>query len=462
MLADRLPPHDIRAEESVIASLLIDSETIGQISGFLTPEDFYRERNRWCYEACLELLNRGDAINQVTVSHELESNGRLEEIGGSAYLSHLVSVVPTSVHAEHYGRLVHRTATMRRLITTADEIADIGYDDDPDIDNALSQAEDLLFRIRTGHSTRDFTLIREVFDTYLEDAAGLSDPTDRSNQPVMTGFRDLDRLLGGLQRSDMLVLAARPSIGKSTIALNIARNAAASGMTVGIFSLEMGREQVALRLLSAEAQVDTHRLRMRLTSDTEDARISDSIGRLSDLPIYVDDTPMLGVVEIRSKARRLQMERGLDFVIVDYMQLIEGGGRGRGDPNRVQEVSEISRSLKGLARDLNIPVLAVSQLSRAIEMRTHHRPQLSDLRDSGSIEQDADVVMFIHREDKITSEDDWASRHPGEPYPHNLAEIIIAKHRHGPTDSIMLAVQDKYARFVDAARLVAATPEGVR
>ncbi len=461
MLADRLPPHDIRAEESVIASLLIDSETIGQVSGFLTPEDFYRERNRWCYEACLELLNRGDAINQVTVSHELESNGRLEEVGGSAYLSHLVSVVPTSVHAEHYGRLVHRTATMRRLITTADEIADIGYHDDPDIDNALSQAEDLLFRIRTGHSTRDFTLIREVFDTYLEDAAGLSDPTDRSNQPVMTGFSELDRLLGGLQRSDMLVLAARPSIGKSTIGLNIAQHAAASGMTVGIFSLEMGREQVALRLLSAAAQVDTHRLRMRLTSDTEDARISDSIGHLSDLPIYVDDTPMLTVVEIRSKARRLQMERGLDFVIVDYMQLIEGGSRWR-DPNRVQEVSEISRSLKGLARDLNIPVLAISQLSRAIEQRTHHRPQLSDLRDSGSIEQDADVVMFIHREDKYTSVDDWDRAHPGEPYPRNLAEIIVAKHRHGPTDSVMLAVQDNYARFVDAARLVAATPEGVQ
>lgn len=460
MLADRLPPHDIRAEESVIASLLIDGETLGQVSSFLLPDDFYRERNRWCYEAVLELFNRGEAINQVTVAHELESANQIEQVGGSAFLAHVISAVPTSVHIEHYGRLVHRTATMRRLIAAADDIADIGYEDSPDIDNALSAAENVLFSIRSGQASRDFTPLREVFDTYLENDPSLADPTDLSNQPVMSGFRDLDRLLGGLQRSDMLVLAARPSIGKSTVALNIARNAAATGMIIGIFSLEMGREQVALRLLSAESQVDTHRLRMRLTGETEDARIADAIGHLSDLPIWVDDTPLQTVVEIRSKARRLSMEHGLDMVIVDYMQLIEGRS-SRGDANRVQEVSEISRSMKGLARDLNIPVVAISQLSRAIEQRTQHRPQLSDLRDSGSIEQDADVVMFIHREDKYTDEDEWARTNPGQPYPHNLAEIIVAKHRHGPTDSVMLAVQDNFARFVDAARLTASTPERV-
>lgn len=451
MLADRLPPHDISAEESVIGSLLIDGETVTQVSSFLKLDDFYRERNRWCFEACLNLFERSEAINQVTVAHELESGERLSEIGGTAYLSHLVSVVPTSVHIEHYARLIQRTATMRRLITAAGEIADIGYDDDPNVDNALTQAEDLLFSIRSGHRTRDFILLREVLDVYLEETSPIGGPLDAKTRPVLTGFRGLDTLLGGFQRSDMVVLAARPSIGKSTIALNVARNAAADGMTVGIFSLEMGREQVALRLMSSESQVDTHRLRMRLWSDTEETRIYDAIGHLSDLPIYVDDTPIQTVVEIRSKARRLQMERGLDLAIVDYMQLIEGGRR-RSDPNRVQEVSEISRSLKGMARDLNVPVLAVSQLSRAIEQRSSHRPLLSDLRDSGSIEQDADVVMFIHREDKYSNEDEWARANPGQPYPRNLAEIIVAKHRHGPTGSVWLVVQDQFARFTDAAR----------
>ena len=458
MLADRLPPHDIPAEDAVIGSLLIDGETITRVSGILTPDDFYRERNRWCYEACLGLFDRSEAINQVTVGHELESAGRLDETGGTAYLSHLVTVVPTSVHIEHYGRIVQRTSIMRRLIDAAGDIANIGYGDDPDVANALTQAEELLFRIRTGEGTRDFTLIREVLDTFLEDTAALGQPGDGRSRPIFSNFRDLDALLGGFQRADMIVLAARPSIGKSTIALNFARNAAGAGMNVGIFSLEMGREQVAWRLLSADAQVDSHRLRMRLTSESEDTRILDAIGHLSDLPIYIDDTPIQTVVEIRSKARRLQMERGLDMVVVDYMQLIEGGGRRR-DPNRAQEVSEISRSLKGMARDLDVPVIAVSQLSRAIEQRAERRPMLSDLRDSGSIEQDSDVVMFIHREDKVTSEEQWARAHPDQPYPRNLAEIIIAKHRNGPTGSVELVVQDEFARFTDPARTQIATRE---
>ena len=460
MLPDRLPPHDINAEESVIGSLLIDGETIAQVSSFLGPNDFYRERNRWCFEACANLFNRGDAINQVTVAHELESNDRLTELGGSAYLSQLIATVPTSVHVEHYARIVHRTATMRRLIIAAGDISDIGFADDPDIDAALSQAEDVLFNIRTGHSVRDFVHLRDVLDVYLEEPTSIDDLTDKSRQPIPSGFQELDTLLGGLQRSDMIVLAARPSIGKSTVGLNMAQSAAKAGMTVGIFSLEMGREQVALRLLSAQAQVNSHRLRVRLTSSTEDARIGDAVGTLSDLPIYVDDTPLQTVVEIRSKARRLQIEKDLDLVIVDYMQLIEGRSK-RGDPNRVQEVSEISRSLKGMARDLHVPVVAISQLSRAIEQRTAHKPMLSDLRDSGSIEQDADVVIFIHREDKYTSEEEWARSRGGEPYPRNLAELIVAKHRHGPTDSVFLAVQDEFSRFVDGAKLVSPTPATV-
>jgi replicative DNA helicase len=445
--AERLPPHDILAEESVVGSLLIDGEAITRVSGFLKPDDFYRERNRLCYEACLALLDRHDAINQVTVSHELERRAVLEEAGGLGYLSHVVSVVPTSVHLEHYGRIVHRTATMRRLINAAGDIAGIGFEDDPDVDRALGRAEDLLFHIRSGAQSRDFVPIREALEPYLEATSPLATDEEGAG-PIASGFRNLDTLLGGLQRSDMIVLAARPSVGKSTLALNLARNAAERGAVVGIFSLEMGREQIAMRLLAAEARVDMHRIRARLVSDDEQARVVDSIGRLSDMPVYVDDTPLQTVAELRGKARRLQMARGLDFIVVDYMQLLNGSSQ-RGDGNRTQEVSEISRSLKGMARDLKVPVLAVSQLSRAIERRESRRPVLSDLRESGSIEQDADVVMFIHRVDKTMNEEEWNRTNPEEPFPRGVAEIVVAKHRHGPTADLMMAVRDNFGQFVE-------------
>ena len=452
MIGDRLPPHDISAEESVIGSLLIDSEAITRISGFLKPEHFYRERNRWCYEACLRLMDRGEATNQVTVAHDLDSAERLADIGGAAYLSHLVSVVPTPVHIVHYARIVERTATLRRMIAAGSDIASIGYSDNPDVDDALDRAEELLFDIRRGHESRDFILLREALDPYLESATGVPGPTGPGTGPIPTGFRDFDSMLGqGLQRSDMIVLAARPSVGKSMLALNVARYAAGTGARVGIFSLEMGREQVAMRLLSSESRVDMHRMRTRVTSHEEDTRIVDSIGALSDMPIYVDDTPLQTVVEMRGKARRLQMEHGLDFVVVDYMQLISGTAHRR-DSGRTQEVSEISRLLKAMARDLTVPVLAVSQLSRAIEQRPSHRPILSDLRESGSIEQDADIVVFIHREDKTTTEDEWIRAHPNEVYPRDLAEIILAKHRHGPVGRIYLVAQDRLGRFQDRAR----------
>ena len=457
MQADRLPPHDIQAEESVVGSLLIDGESITNISGFLKPDDFYRERNRWCYEACLELLNRSEAINQVTVAHELDTMNVLEEVGGSSYLNQVVAVVPTSVHIEYYGRIVHRTATMRRLITVAGDIAEIGFQDDPDVDSSLGEAEDLLFAIRSGAHTRDFIPIREALEPYLESTSLVPDLDEMSSGPIPSGFRNLDALLGGLQRSDMIVLAARPSVGKSTLALNLARNAAANGARVGVLSLEMGREQVAMRLLSAEARVNMHVIRTRMVNDDQQARIVDSIGFLSDLPIYIDDTPVQTVAEIRGKARRLQLESGLDFAVVDYMQLIHGGGAGRRDQNRAQEVSEISRSLKAMARDLNVPVLAVSQLSRAIEQRPSHRPVLSDLRESGSIEQDSDVVMFIHRVDKYMTEEEWARANPNSDYPRGLAEIIVAKHRHGPTDDLWMAVRDSIGQFIDQPAPVGAT-----
>lgn len=446
MYVEKLPPHDERAEESVIGSLLIDGDSISRAVNFLQPEDFFREKNRWCYEACLSLWDSNEAINTITVGHHLAVMGRLEEVGGPAYLGHLVSSVPTSAHVEHYARIVSRTHTLRRLISAAGEIASIGYEGGSDVDKALTQAEELLFRIRTGQQVGDFVAIREVLDKYLEESASIQGPLERGVAPIPTGFTYLDRLLGGFQRSDLIILASRPSLGKSTLAVNIARYAAGQGAVVGIFSLEMSRDQIGLRLLASEAGVDGHRMRLGLHSEVEERRIMNAVGVLSELPIYIDDTPLQSMVEIRGKARRLHMEKRMDLAVVDYLQLIRGSGRPE---NRVQEISEISRSLKGIARDLNVPMLAVSQLSRAIEMRPSHRPQLSDLRDSGSIEQDADVVMFIHREDMYISEEQWEAHSAGTPYPKDVAEIIVSKHRHGPLDSINLRFRGDMARFED-------------
>ncbi|MCY4577890.1 MAG: replicative DNA helicase [Chloroflexi bacterium] len=446
MYVDRLPPQDASAEESVIGSILIDGESLSRITSFLRPQDFYGEKNRWCFEAFLSLFERGDAINQVTVAHELNLRNRLEELGGSAYLSHLVMVVPTSVHIEYYARIVQRTSIMRQLIDVGGRIAEIGYhESDADTDRALATAEDMLFRIRAGRGSGDFVHIREVLDTYMEESAALHGPDAAHISPVPTGFPGLDNLLGnGMQRSDMIVVAARPSLGKSTLAFNIARAAADSGNRVGVFSLEMSRDQIGMRLLASEANVDSYRIRIGLLSNDEESRLLDAIGVLSDLPIYIDDTPIQTIVDMRGKARRLQSERGLDLVIVDYLQLI--GGSGRID-NRAQEMGEISRSIKGMARDLDIPVIACSQLSRAIEQRPNHRPLLSDLRESGSIEQDADVVAFIHREDVYVSREDWEKRNPTEPYPQNIAEIIFAKHRNGPIGTVPLYFRNDLVRF---------------
>ena len=445
MYAEKLLPHDIESEEAVIGSLLIDGESVLKVAQFLKPGDFYREKNRFCYEACLSLFGRGEAINQVTVAHQLSLDERSEPVGGTAYLSHLVATVPTPVHIEYYGRIVNRTASMRSLIDAAAQISGIGYEGSDDVPASLDRAEDILFRVRSGQPARDFVSIREVLDQYMEESAAVAEPFGRRGAPIMTGFSDLDELLGGLHRSDMVVLAARPSLGKSTLAVNISMNAAKIGAVVGIFSLEMSREQLALRMLSGEAEVDSQRLRLGLYTEAEERRIIDSIGSLSELPIYIDDTPMQGILEMRSKARRLSMERGLDFLVVDYMQLIQGSS-SRGD-NRVQEISEITRSIKGQARELDVPILAVSQLSRAVELRTSHRPQLSDLRESGSIEQDADVVVFIYRDDVYFTEDEWANRFPDRPYPKNIAELIVAKHRHGPVGNLELLFRDKLVRF---------------
>ncbi len=454
LYAEKLLPHDIEAEEAVIGSLLIDGECFTRLASALRGSDFYRERNQLCYDAAMALFQRSQAIDQTTLAGELGRTEKLEAVGGMAYLSHLVAITPTSAHAEDYAEAVMRTSTMRKLISAASRISEMGYNDTDDVEATLRQAEDALFAVRGSRQTRGFVPLRQIFDQYLQDQAGEVDALTGNASPVVSGYGDLDEMLGGLQRSDMVILGARPSLGKSTLALNICVNAAKNGSVAGVFSLEMSREQLALRILSAETEIDLYRLRLGLYTAAQDLNRIDAIGRLSDLPLYIDDTPYQSMVEMRSKARQLAMEQGLDLLVVDYLQLIQGQGRNF-SANRVQEISEISRSLKALARDLNVNLIACSQLSRLVENRPSHRPQLSDLRDSGSIEQDADVVMFIHREDVYTTEEEWEQQRPGQPYPRNIADIIIAKHRNGPTGSIQLEFRDTLVRFDSFAHIPA-------
>ncbi len=453
-MAEKLPPHNIAAEEGVIGSLLIDGSSIHKVATFLQQSDFYSERNLWIYGACLSLYQRNEAINQITVAQELDRQGRLEACGGAAYLSHLISISPTSLDIEHYAQIVYRLSIMRYLIKAADQIAAIGYEAAPDVDASLGKAEDVLFRLRHGQSPRDFVPIRQVLDRYFEATTPAPSTEEEGylQEPlhhVLTGFTGLDELLSGLQRSDLIIVAGRPGMGKTTLALNIARNAAVEQKAcVAMFSLEMAREPLVLRLLSDEARVDTRRIRLGLHGEEEERRIMNATGILSEASIYIDDSPQLRVVEMRSKARRLHYELGVNLIIVDHLGLMEGRGR---EQNRVQEISYISRSLKALARELEVPVLALSQLSRAAEWRASHRPQLSDLRDSGSIEQDADVVLFIYRDEYYyATREEWESQHPGESYP-PPAEIIVAKHRNGLIGQIDLRFLPKIAKFENIA-----------
>ncbi|MGH7898299.1 MAG: replicative DNA helicase, partial [Candidatus Binatia bacterium] len=394
--AEKLPPHDIEAEEAIIASLLVDPEAIYKVAPKLRSDDFFREKNAWIYEACRALWDRSESINQITVSHELSRRGKLEDVGGVSYLSRLVTELPTSVGVEHYAGIVQRDAVYRKLISAAGQIAQIAYVGGADLSDVLARAETLVAGVRQGDTVRDFVHIKELLTGYVESAAAGTGALAADARSVTTGFMDLDTMLAaGLKRGELIVVAARPSLGKTSLVLNYARAAAErQNATVAFFSIEMAASQLVQRLIAMESGVDSTRLAFGQHSDAEERKISHALGVLSDLPVYFDDSAMLTVAEMRAKARRLQMEKGLDLVIVDYLQIMHSGMRNE---NRVQEVSYISRSLKQLARDLDVPVLACSQLSRAAEVRSHNKPQLSDLRESGSIEQDADVVMFIYR-----------------------------------------------------------------
>jgi replicative DNA helicase len=442
----RLPPNDSDAEEAVIGSLLIDGAAIFQISDFLQPVDFYFEPNRWLFEGCMALYQRDEAINQITLAQELSRQQRLDTCGGGAHLSYLISICPTSMDIEHYARIVYRLSVMRQMISAGDNITAIGYQASPDVEESLAKAESILFGLRRTQGSNELTHIRQVLDKYFEETPEPTEGRVEQLPYVLSSFPGLDEFLGGFQRADLIIVAGRPSMGKTSLALNIARNAAVEHRAcVALFSLEMARDSLVMRLLSSESGVNSRRVRFGSHTEDEERHVMEATGILSESPIYIDDTPMIRMAEMRSKALRLNYERGIDMVILDYLQLMQGEGRNE---NRVNEISYISRSLKALAREVNAPVIAVSQLSRAVEWRASHEPQLSDLRESGSIEQDADVVLFIYRDEYYyKTEEEWLAQYPERDYPREMADVIIAKHRNGPTGRIKLRFRHSLARF---------------
>jgi len=439
---DRLPPQSLEAEQSVLGALLIDRDAIIEVADFLRPEDFYRPANGSVYAAVLDLYERREPIDIVTVAETLERSGYLETVGGRTYLSSLANQTPTAVHAVPYARIVERKAVLRNLIAAAGRIAGIGYEDPAEIQEAVDRAESELFTVSQRRITAGFSrlsrLLHEAYDRldYLHAHRG-------EINGIRTGFNDLDALTTGLQRSDLVVVAARPSVGKTSFALNVAEHAAVRDKkSVGLFSLEMSKEQLVLRLLSSVANIDSQRLRSGFLEELDFARIAPAMNSLSEAPIYIDDTPSISTMELRTKARRLQAESGLDLVIVDYLQLMQASSTSR-DANRVQEVSEISRGLKALARELSVPVMALSQLSRQPEMRESKEPRLSDLRESGAIEQDADLVLFLWKEKERAAEE---GEQEGE-----VVKLKLAKHRNGPTGEIDLWFKKRQTRFVSYA-----------
>jgi len=436
-MTDRLPPQNIEAEQSVLGSLLIDPDAIIRIATFLAPDDFYRETHGMIYAAILDLHERRLPADFVTLVDDLTRKAQLELIGGAAYLTLLINSVPTSIHVEHYAHIVERYAIMRRLISAAGEIASLAYRDEGEVDEIIDQAEQILFEVSHRRVSKSLVPLKEVVRQYYERIEFLVEHQDQT-LGVPTGFVDLDRLMGGLQPSDLIIIASRPGVGKSSLALTIAANAALKhDAVVAVFTLEMAAEQLAQRLISARTGIDAQRLRLGRIADLEWDQFTQAASVLSEAAIFIDDTPSPTPMEIRTKARRLAAEYDLDLIIIDYLQLMQGGIRG--SENRVQEISYISRALKGLARELDVPVVALSQLSRAVESRQDKRPILSDLRESGSIEQDADVVMFIYRDEIYNEDTDRA----------HIADIIVAKHRNGPVDTISLRFDPSTTQFTD-------------
>ncbi len=433
---DRTPPHNIEAEQAVLGAIFLEPEAMSTAAEKLLPDDFYRASHQRVFEVMLTLSDRGEPIDLVTVTTALSNAKVLEEVGGVSYLSDLANSVPTAANIEYYARIVDEKAILRRLIKTATDIVTTGYSDEEDVDSVLNDAEKNILDVSQRKNSGAFKNIKDVLIDVYDNIEQLHNNSEGVTG-IPTGYRDLDKITSGFQRNDLIIVAARPSMGKTAFALNIAQNVAINtDENVAIFSLEMGADQLVSRMLCAEGNIDAQRLRTGSLEAEDWGKLTMAMGSLSNAGIYIDDTPGIRVSDIRSKCRRLKQENGLGMILIDYLQLIQGSANSK--ENRQQEVSEISRSLKGLARELNVPLIALSQLSRGVESRQDKRPMMSDLRESGSIEQDADIVGFLYREDYYEQESE-----------NNNIEIILAKQRNGPVGTVELAFVKQYNKFVD-------------
>lgn len=432
-----IPPQNTEAEASLLGAILIDSDAIVKVADIVQAADFYDERHARIYEATLQLYEKHSPIDVLTLSDQLRGTGMLEIVGGASYLTELTNFVPTAAHAERYADIIAQKSMRRRLIKASQAITELGFDESQSLQELVENAESRLFEVSERHIKQDISSIENILSSSFDRLDELHRDKGKL-RGVPTGYKDLDNVLAGLQPSDLIILAARPSMGKTAFALNLAHNVAVKAeMPVLMFSLEMSKEQLVDRLLAAEAGVDAWKLRTGNLNDDDFEKIGHAMGTLSEAQIFIDDTPGITVSDMRTKARREAHQHPLGLVVVDYLQLMSGGARFGGDSNRVQEISEISRGLKGIARELNVPVLALSQLSRSVESRSPQIPQLADLRESGSIEQDADVVAFIYREDYYNPETENK----------NIARILIKKHRNGPTDDVDLYFDREKQRF---------------
>ncbi len=439
----KIPPQNLEAEASILGSLLIDKEAIIKIADSLRPDDFYKDSHGLIYQAILDLFEKHDPIDILSVANRLGEKKQLEAVGGKSYLAELTTAVPNASHVLNYANIIRKKATLRKLEQAASEISEFSFAEDQDVEKLLDRAEQKLFAISQSSLKRNFIPIKNVLGDAFSRIDELHKTGGQGTRGIPTGYVGLDRLLSGLQKSDLIILAARPSIGKTTLALDLIRHIGIRAkVPVGIFSLEMSKEQLVDKLLAAEAQVDLWRMRTGKLSDREEdddfPRIGKAMGVLSEAPIFIDDSPNVSIMEIRTKARRLKMEHNLGFLVIDYLQLMDSGGR---QENRVQEISEISRALKQIARELDIPVMALSQLSRAVENRSPAIPKLADLRESGSIEQDADIVMFIYRRVKDKTRGECPEE---EKF---VAEIHVDKHRNGPTGLVRLFFDENKVTF---------------
>ncbi|EQF22384.1 replicative DNA helicase [Clostridioides difficile CD160] len=435
----RIPPHSVESEQSILGSILLDKDAIITVTETIKPDDFYKEAHKIIYECMITLSNKGEPIDLITLTEELRKQGHLNDIGGISYITSLSTIVPTTSNVKYYADIVKEKSVLRKLIKASNEIINLGYSGATKIEDVLEQAEKSIFDISQEKTSDDFKSINLV----LMDAYDMIEKlyTNKSDVTgITTGFKDLNKKINGLQRTDLILIAARPAMGKTAFSLNLVQNAALKGdASVAVFSLEMSKEQLVQRMLSSQSSVELKKIKTGTLNDNDWPRIIDAMAVLSDAKIHIDDTPGIKISELRSKCRKLKIEKGLDLVLIDYLQLMEGEGNNE---SRQQEISKISRSLKVLAKELNCPVVALSQLSRAPEQRADHRPMLSDLRESGAIEQDADIVMFLYRDEYYHADSESK----------NIGEVIIAKNRHGETGSVELVWLGEVQRFGDKLR----------